>query len=190
MGKILILSNSAVGLYKFRNELLIRLLQDNEVYVSVPHDDTIELLQKEGCKIVDTLINRRGINVLEDFKLLLFYIRLLKKIKPDVILTYTIKPNVYGGFASRILGYPYIVNITGLGTALQSESLLSGIILFLYKQSCKKASCIFFQNQENLDFFSQKKCVSTKSRLISGSGVNLKEFAPQPFPHDNSSRNI
>lgn len=190
MGKILILSNSAVGLYKFRNELLLKLLQENEVYVSVPYDDTSELIQNEGCKVIDTLINRRGINVLEDFRLLMFYIKLIIKVKPDVILTYTIKPNVYGGFASRIMGYPYIVNITGLGTAIHSDTLLSKIILFLYKQSCKKSSCIFFQNRENLDFFEQKKCIRTKSRLISGSGVNLNEYMPQPFPAESEAVHI
>lgn len=190
MDRILVLSNSAVGLYKFRIELLKRLLDDNAVYVSVPLDEASEKIRDEGCKVIDTVINRRGVNVLEDLKLLLFYVKLIKKIKPQVVLTYTIKPNIYGGIACRLLKCAYIVNITGLGTALQSKGLLQKNIVLLYKNACKKASCIFFQNKENKNFFEENKCIKTKARLIAGSGVNLQEFPVQPFPEKNETVHI
>src|SRR5438105_3980146 len=102
MAKILILSNNDVGLYKFRKELIEELVQENEVYISLPNGDFIPELKELGCKFIETPISRRGTNPITDFKLLINYKKIIKNIKPHVVLTYTIKPNVYGGLACRI----------------------------------------------------------------------------------------
>jgi len=109
----------------------------------------------------------------------------MKKIKPDMVLTYTIKPNVYGGIACRLLKMPYIANITGLGTAIENAGLLQKLTTLLYKISLKKSSCVFFQNSENMRFFTEKRIITTgKHRLIPGSGVNLVAHTFEEYPID------
>ena len=118
--RILIFANSDVGLYKFRKELIQELLKMGEVYISLPQGDLVQPLVDLGCKFIHSPIERRGVNPFKDLKLLMSYIKQIKQIKPDVILTYTIKPNVYGGIACRLTRTKYIANVTGLGTAIEN----------------------------------------------------------------------
>jgi glycosyltransferase involved in cell wall biosynthesis len=181
--KILVLANFGMGLYNFRKELLEELIrQDNEVYISLPDDNYVPKLKKIGCKFIDTHLERRGTNPFTDFKLLLDYIGIIKRIKPDVVLTYTIKPNVYGGIACAITKTPFITNITGLGTSVENKGLIQKITLMLYKLGLKKASCVFFQNQTNQKFFKDNRIVKSKARLIPGSGVNLEQYKFEEYP--------
>lgn len=189
--KVLILANFGMGLYKFRKELIERLLSEGfEVYVSLPRDEYTPKLENLGCKFIDTSVNRRGTNPVEDIKLLLKYFRILKKVKPDVVLTYTIKPNIYGGFICRLMNVPYIVNITGLGTAVENGGKLQKLTLFMYKVALKKARCVFFQNKENRDFLISNKIVKGYHRLIPGSGVNLSYFTLLDYPPESYSINF
>ena len=128
--KIMILANDAGGLYLFRKELIQKLINDgHKLYVSLPDSEYKGKIKKLGCKFILTAIERRGMNPLKDFRLFARYCQYLKRVKPDVVLTYTIKPNIYGGLVCQLLGIPYITNITGLGTAIESGSLLSGVLL-------------------------------------------------------------
>lgn len=124
MKKVLILANSSGGLYDFRNELVLELLKTYGVYVSVPDEVAVDKLKAEGCQMIHTDINRRGMNPVQDLGLFKSYWKMLKEIKPDIVLTYTIKPNIYGGFCCRLLKVPYIVNITGLGTTFERGGML------------------------------------------------------------------
>lgn len=181
--KILILANFGMGLYNFRRELLEALIkQKNEVYISLPDDEYIPKLISLGCKFIDTPLDRRGTNPVKDFQLMLQYVRTIKKIKPDMVLTYTIKPNVYGGLACRMTSTPYITNITGLGTSIENAGVIQKITLNLYKSGLKSTSCLFFQNETNRTFFLSKKIAKGKSRLVQGSGVNLKHHCFEEYP--------
>lgn len=184
--KVLILANFGMGLYNFRKELIEELIDHKyEVYVSLPNDEYIPKLQELGCKFIDTTVSRRGTNPATDFKLFLNYRRILKDVKPNVVLTYTIKPNVYGGLACRLERIPYIANITGLGSAVENGGILQKITLFLYKIALKKAKCVFFQNKENQDFIVNNKVVTTNYKLLPGSGVNLDHFSLLGYPSDH-----
>ena len=181
--KILVLANFGMGLYNFRKELLEELIkQGNDVYISLPNDEYIPKLKKMGCKFINTNLDRRGTNPLADLKLLLNYVRIIKNIKPDVVLTYTIKPNVYGGIACSITKTPYITNITGLGTSVENKGIIQKITLMLYKLGLKKASCVFFQNKTNQMFFEDNRIVESKTTLIPGSGVNLQQHRFEEYP--------
>lgn len=181
---ILVLANNDVGLYKFRKELLQTLIGNGDkVFISLPAGKHISLLEKMGCTFCETSVDRRGMNPVKDMQLLLKYNRLVRKIKPDVVLTYTIKPNIYGGIICRRHHVKYIANITGLGTAIENNGILSGILLFLYKVGLKDASQVFFQNESNRMFF-QKKGIVRKNRMIPGSGVNLKEHRYEEYPNE------
>lgn len=173
MKKVLILANSASGLYDFRNELLLKLLESYEVHVSLPDAEKVPQLAIEGCQIHHTPIDRRGVNPVKDMSLLFSYWKLISKIKPDVVLTYTIKPNIYGNLCCRLKRIPYIANITGLGSVFENGGMVQKIVVLLYKLSLKKASCIFFQNKKNQEIFEQHGIYGKEARLVPGSGVNL-----------------
>lgn len=189
MRKILILSNNAGGLFRFRGMLMKTLMeQGNAVLASVPYDDNVPDLQNMGVQIVEMTINRRGINPTEDFKLLRNYKKLLKQLKPDLVITYTIKPNVYGGFACRLLKIPYAANITGLGTAFQGKGLLRKLVTLMYKVGLKKAKTVFFENAENRQIFIDEKIVKEeKTCLLNGAGVNLEHFEVTEYPAENGT---
>lgn len=185
--RVMILANFDLGLYQFRKELIQELLKDNEVIISLPYGELVEPLKKMGCKFIDTPVDRRGINPITDIKLFQNYRRLLKKEKPDIVITYTIKPNVYGGLACRMAKIPYAVNITGLGTAFQGNGMLRKIVTQMYKAGCKKAKVVFFENVENRKIFIDEKIVmEEKACLLNGAGVNLEQFHVLEYPTDNS----
>lgn len=187
MNKVLILTNSINGLYSFRRELIEELINEKfEVYISSPVGYRKEYFEKLKCIFIETSIARHGLNPISDLNLVFKYIKIIKKINPKVVLTYTIKPNIYGGIACRLLKVPYISNITGLGTAIENKGILQKIALILYKLGLKKASCIFFQNESNQKFFLDKQIVSGKTILIPGSGVNLSHHCFEEYPCDNN----
>jgi glycosyltransferase involved in cell wall biosynthesis len=188
MQKILILANNDVGLYKFRKEIIQELVNNYKVFLSLPDGEYIPRLKEIGCEFIDTPISRRGTNPLIDLKLILNYKEIIKNIKPDIVLTYTIKPNVYGSLACILSKVPYITNITGLGTAVENTGLLQKITLLLYRTSLQKSRCIFFQNKENEEFFNKKKITRGNNRLIPGSGVNLESYSFLEYPPNDKTQ--
>lgn len=183
--RILILANNAGGLYDFRNELLLRLLKEFEVHVSLPDEEDVPELEEEGCIVHHTFLERRGMNPIKDVKLMSRYFGLMSKVKPDVVLTYTIKPNIYGSLCSRIRKIPYIVNITGLGSAFENDGLLRKLVVSLYKIALKKADCIFFQNRRNMRLFQEFGIWGKQMRLVPGSGVNLERHSFEEYPKED-----
>lgn len=187
--KILILANNDVGLYQFRKELIETLIPENEIYISLPYGEFVETLKQMGCIFWETPIDRRGMNPLRDMGLFFSYGKMLKKLQPDLVITYTIKPNVYGGFASRMLRIPYAVNITGLGTAFQSDGLLRKLVTVMYKLGCRKAKVVFFENSENRRIFLDEKIVNEEQTcLLNGAGVNLSHYQVTDYPAGDTTR--
>lgn len=186
MSKILILTNSAEGLYLFRKELLAAFQSDGyEVVVSVPYDGYCEKIRGLGCRLYETAFERRGMNLLKDLGLMRRYWSLLCRERPNAVLTYTIKPNLYGGLVCRLRKVPCLCNVTGLGTAIESGGVLSKILLQFYKISMKKARSVFFQNTKNRDFMKRHGIAVHNSRLLPGSGVNLTEHTFEPYPSES-----
>lgn len=187
--KVLILANNDIGLYQFRKELIQELLKDNEVIISLPYGELVEPLKEMGCKFIDTPVDRRGINPVTDLKLFHKYRKLLKQEEPNLVITYTIKPNVYGGFAARIAGIPYAVNITGLGTAFQSHGMLREVVTQMYKLGCKKAKVVFFENAENRQIFLDEHIVREQQTcLLNGAGVNLEHYQVAEYPAGDETK--
>lgn len=185
MKRILIIANNDVGLYKFRKELNTELTKENEVYLLLPYGKNVDKLTALGAKFIDCpYLDRRGTNPIKDIRLMLYFRKNIKKLDPDAILTYTIKPNIYGGYVACLCKVPYIVNITGLGTALENEGILQKITSLMYKVALKDAKKIFFQNQANQDFMLDKGIITKSSNyeIIPGSGVNLQEYQKKPYP--------
>ncbi|MEG0834703.1 MAG: glycosyltransferase family 4 protein [Christensenellaceae bacterium] len=183
--KILFMANNSGGLCNFRGELIKRLAKENHVIASTPFDDLLPELRTKGCKLVETPVDRRGINPLRDMLLVLCYIRLVNREKPDMVITYTIKPNIYGGAVCRVKKVSYAINITGLGTAFEKTGLLKRMVTFMYKFALKKAKIVFFENLENMQLFINDKIIRhDQAKLLNGAGVDLERYYMLPYPED------
>lgn len=188
MSKVLFLVNHDVVIYNFRLELVERLLRDgHQVVISSPYGERIEDLKALGCEYRPIEISRHGMNPVQELKLLRSYVRLIREVKPDMVFTYTIKPNVYGGMACKKLGVPYVANITGLGTAVENGGLVQKITVMLYKLAFGKVQRVFFQNEENRQFFVDRKIALDKHGMLPGSGVNLQRFTPLEYPGEETT---
>lgn len=187
MKKILVLTNNSDGLYGFRRELLERMGKSAKVYAATPDDGFFDELRALGCTIIETPIDRRGINPVTDLQLLLRYRALLRQVQPDLVISYTIKPNIYGGLACRLAGIPFAANITGLGTAFQKQGALRALVTTMYKTALKKAKVVFFENAGNRDTLLEEGIVREEQcRLLMGAGVNLQRYMPVDYPAEAS----
>lgn len=182
--RVLILANNDIGLYKFRKELIEKLIKEHKVSICLPNGEFIQEFVSMGCQFIPCeLLDRHGRNPLKEFKLLSFYRSIIKKNKPDMVLTYTIKPNVYGGAVCASLGVPYIANITGLGAAVENRGILQNITLLLYKLGLRNAQKVFFQNTENRDFMLKHNVIKGAYNILPGSGVNLSQYQVFEYPN-------
>lgn len=180
--KYLIVTNHSYMLWQFRRELIAELQKKGDVVISMPFVGHEEDFMRMGCKCINTDIDRRGIDPVNDIKLYRKYTELLKTEQPDMVITYSIKPNIYMGYACRRLKIPYCVNVQGLGTAFQKR-LLAPVVTFMYKVALKKAKTVFFENSANMDVFLNKKiCREEQVCLLNGAGVNLHEYPLKEYP--------
>jgi galacturonosyltransferase len=190
--KVLILINNDVGLYNFRKELIQALIElGHEVHISLPNGEMIRPLVEMGCIYHETPIDRRSINPFKDLALFIIYNKLIKNVKPDRVLSYTIKPNIYGGLACQWHRIPFLPTITGLGTSLQREGFLARLIRRLYKISLKKSRYVLFENTANRLYFVKHRIISDeKTVLLNGAGVNLCEYMFTPLSFHEEKINI
>lgn len=174
--KIMIITNHSYMLYQFRTELIRKLLEDNEVVLSMPFVGHENDFMEMGCKCIKTDLDRRGINPFKDFKLLQFYNKIISDEKPDKVITYSIKPNIYAGFICSKKNIPYYANVQGLGTAFQKKGLAQFVGL-LYKTAFRKVKAVFFENQGNAQEFVKRRLVDkNKIIVLNGAGVNLEHY--------------
>ncbi len=187
--QILILANHSGGLYDFRKDLIAALKKHANITVAVPHNDRWEELYKLADRVIELPVDRRGMNPLHDSNLFQQYRTMLKEVKPDLVLTYTIKPNIYGGLTCRMAHIPYAVNITGLGSAIENGGWLKKFVLALYKPALKGAKVIFFENAGNRDTLAATGVVPKgRDVVLNGAGVNLEDYPYQPYPQEGPVR--
>lgn len=181
--RVAIVLNTSWNIYNFRMNFVKSLLeQGHEVHTVAPHDEYTRKLIEAGCMHHTVYMDSRGANILKDLALVAELASIYSKIKPDVILHYTIKPNVYGTLAAAILRIPVINNVCGLGTVFLKGGLVSLVAKLLYKISFRFPKKVFFQNPNDLQLFLDKKLVNAdRAALLPGSGINLKTFTPKPY---------
>jgi glycosyltransferase involved in cell wall biosynthesis len=181
--KIAVVLNTSWNIYNFRMNFLKELLaQGHEVHTVAPVDNYTPHLLDAGFIHHPVKMDSRGANPIRDSRLIVELYRIYKEVQPDVVLHFTIKPNVYGTLAAALLGIPSINNVCGLGTAFLKRNLLSIVAILLYKISFTFAHKVFFQNSDDLKLFVDKKLVAkTAADLVPGSGIDLKKFQPTAF---------
>lgn len=178
--KVAIVINTSWNIFNFRLGLLKALQEEGYHVVAIaPTDEYSQKLEDLGIKHYDIKINNKGTNPIEDAKLVFAFRKLYKEIVPDVILQYTIKPNIYGSIAAGMLGIPVISNISGLGTVFLNNSVSSKVAHFLYKVALKVPQKVFYQNAHDRQLFIDKRLVSAeKTALLPGSGIDTEVFKP------------
>ncbi len=187
--KILFLSNHFITLFSFRKELIKKLLDEgHEVFLSIPEDEN-NYFENLGCKIIITEIDRRGVDIKNDLKLLRFYKKMIPEIGPDIIFSYTIKPNIYGCLASNGK-YKQVCNITGTGGTFLKNDIVARICRLLYRLSIRRCYKVYFQNTGDRDYFIDNNLVYNNYEMLPGSGCNLNEHEFEVMPPDEIVRFI
>lgn len=176
--KIVLASNTAWYLWNFRRGLIKALKARGAiVYIVVPYDETIPYLERIGCEVVQVLINSKGTNPIEELTLLYKYLGVIKRIKPDKVLAFTVKPVIYVGLVSRWLNVVSVPTITGLGTVFIRDTPITSVVRFLYKLALSSAYRIYFQNKDDLGVFvTQGIARAGVAEIVPGSGIDISRF--------------
>lgn len=190
MAKILMLSNHHLYTYKFRKEIIQGFLDNgDEVHLVLPYGKYVEELKKMGCQYTNVELDRRGTNIFKELKLVFSYYKIIKKERPDYLISYTIKPNIYGGILSRILSVKNIPNITGLGSGFNRTSM-NKLLQILYRFSFEKAYHILFQNDSDLEKIKLLGVKLTDYSVIPGSGINILDNDYLSYPTNKHKTNF
>lgn len=184
----LILAEDARSLIWTRKEILAALVSQGIVLdVAVPQDSYGKQLEELGCNLIPISISRRGTNPIVDFGLMLQFRKILGRKKYDFAISYSIKPNIYGGFALRLAHVPFFLNITGMGTAMNNNGLLRSFVCFLYRFVSPYAAGVFFENQSNCNsFVNWKLCKLEQTQVFHGAGINLTEYPAAKYPQSSN----
>lgn len=180
--RIIISANTTWYLYNFRKGTIRKLLEVGyEVIAISPRDQYSSLLEEMGVSHCDIKIDRGGTNPINDMVTFISFLKLYLFLRPNVILNFTPKNNIYGGLAARLLSIPVVNNIAGLGAVFINDGLLAKLTKFLYKISIKKSKIVFFQNNEDMSLFLKNRLVKHEQAVrIPGSGVDLSRFTVYP----------
>jgi glycosyltransferase involved in cell wall biosynthesis len=176
--KLLLVGNTAWSMYNFRLGVASFLKNDGyNVTIAAPPDHTTELIRDAGFKIIDIEIDNKGVSVLNDLRLLAELLKLYRRIKPDVVVHYTIKPNIYGTIAAKIAGITSIAFVTGLGSMFIKRTLITRVIERMYQFSFLFPEKVWFLNEDDYRYFVDKGLVSrAKAEILPGEGVNTVKF--------------
>jgi glycosyltransferase involved in cell wall biosynthesis len=178
--RIILISNTAWNIYNFRRALIGKLRQNGyEVVAIAPPDEYAARIPETGARYLALAMDNSGTNPWHDLALCLALRRIFQRERPACVLSFTIKPNLYGALAARSLGIPAISNVSGLGTAFIKRNWVTRVVRGLYRAGLHAASKVFFQNQDDLDLFIGEGLVDgAKTVLVPGSGVDIDAFAP------------
>ncbi len=180
--------NAAWNMWNFRRQMLAALLADgHRVTVLAPRDDSVEELVELGCEFRELKMDMKSLNPFAQLGLFLAIFRAFRQLKPDVVLGYTIKNNTFGSIAARLLGIPFIPNVTGLGTAFLSGKFLQRVAHLLYRVAFAGCPVVFFQNRDDSSMFTELNLVREEQVVVvPGSGIDLEHFAQAPMPTQDS----
>lgn len=183
--KLLVITNHSFMLWRFRKDLLLKLQEEYEIVINTPFTGHEEDFEGLGFRMIESGLERRSINLLKEIRLLREYGKLIKKEKPDLVLTYSIKPNIYAGLLCRSRKIPYVVNVQGLGTTFHRKICVR-FVEILYRMALKDAKVVFFENAENAEYFCRRYLISEKQkRILPGAGIDVDDYTLQPYEaHD------
>lgn len=179
-----IAANSGWNILNFRRPVIDALHAAGWRVVGLaPDDGSAAEIRSLGIDFVPVRVDSSGLSPWRDGRLFLDYLRILRLLRPQAFLGFTVKPNIYGSLAAGMLGLKVVNNISGLGTAFLRPGPLNWLVSRLYRLALRRSSTIFFQNPHDLELFvSQGLARPGRARLIPGSGIDLDRFRPQAMP--------
>ncbi|TQP97414.1 glycosyltransferase family 4 protein [Vibrio cholerae] len=182
--KLLMVANTAWSVFNFRHSLIKELLSCGvELYVIAPEDKFSAKLSEMGCQVLDLPMQAKGVNPIADLGLMLRLLRHYREIKPDFIIHYTIKPNIYGSLAAKLAGIPSLAITTGLGYTFVNQNVVSQVAQQLYKFAFRYPQEVWFLNEDDRSVFLEHHLIEPdKAVLLHGEGVNLNHFVPSDKP--------
>ena len=178
--RVLITANTTWNLVNFRSGFIAALLERGfDVVAVAPIDEYGSRVKALGCGYLPLAMDNQGTHPLRDMGLLFKYVVVLVRLRPAVVLTYTVKPNIYASLAARFTGVTVINNVSGLGTAFLRGGWLGGVVCSLYRVALRRSHRVFFQNEEDRQVFIEKRLVApARTGLLPGSGIDLVHFSP------------
>lgn len=181
---ILVTANTAWNIWNFRRPIVKSLIKDgHRVTILAPPDSAVSELVALGCETAFLTIDAKGTNPLSDVKLMYHFRRIFAKEKPDVVLSYTVKNNIFGALAAKSLNIPFVPNVTGLGTAFLSGAILRAVAGQLYRRAFKSLPVVFFENEDDRNLFISKRFLLCHQALVvPGTGIDLRHFAMEEMP--------
>ncbi len=182
--------NAAWNILNFRRPLVEAMRADgHEVTILAPPDDAVEQLEALGCRFVPLEMDVKGLSPLADFALIRQLRHHFRTLTPNAVFSFTIKNNIFGALAARGLGFPFIPNVTGLGTAFLYSGVLRRVAEMLYRGAFRPLPVVFFQNVDDRELFLSRRLVEERqARLLPGSGIDLEHFSPEPLPESHEVR--
>lgn len=185
---IAIVVNTSWNIYNFRLGLIKAFLKEGHSVTAIaPYDAYADRLKHAGCQYEAVALDNKGANPLKDLLFTKELYQIYRRIKPDIVLQYTIKPNVYGTLAARLLAIPVVNNVSGLGTVFLRENIASKVAHWLYRLSFRFPKKVFFQNEDDRQLFLKRKLVKSHlTDVLPGSGVDLNAFHPSPFKRNDT----
>ncbi|SJZ60828.1 Glycosyltransferase involved in cell wall bisynthesis [Cetobacterium ceti] len=184
--KIFFTANVLWDIYIFRYGVIKELIKDgHEVVVVAPKDDRIDFEKQLNIRHIPIEVNKRGVNPIEDLRLMLNLGSIYKREKPDIVFHYTIKPNIYGTLGAKIAKVKSIAVLTGLGYSFTSNNMVSKIARFMYKISLPKANEVWVLNRDDKHELINRKIVDEKKLFIlPGEGIDLNRFKKLNLPRE------
>jgi glycosyltransferase involved in cell wall biosynthesis len=181
--QIVLTANAAWNIWNFRRCVVRACLEQGDgITVISPVDNSVAMIEALGCKHVPFAMDAKGLNPISGIALYRGFRRAFRQAKPDVVLSYTIKNNIFGALAAKSCGVPFIPNVTGLGTAFLSGGLLLRVACTLYRRAFRNLPVVFFQNEDDRALFLEKGLITAaQARLLPGSGIDLQHFAAAPY---------
>lgn len=181
---VLLCANTAWNLANFRRPIIESLVAGgHRVIAAAAPDGREQELISLGAKFVPLPIEPAGRNPLADLRLLAVLIRLNRRERPAALMTFTIKPNIYGSLAARITGTRSLATVSGLGSAFLAGGGTSRLVERLYRLAFARTQAVFFQNDEDRSIFVERGLVHpSRARRVAGSGVDLERFTIAPEP--------
>lgn len=187
--KLIMVANTAWSVFNFRHSLIKELLSRGvELYVIAPEDKFSAKLAEMGCQVLDLPMQAKGVNPIADLALMLRLLRHYREIKPDFIIHYTIKPNIYGSLAAKLAGIPSLAITTGLGYTFVNQNVVSQVARQLYKFAFRYPKEVWFLNEDDRSVFLEHQLIAPdKAVLLHGEGVNLNHFVPMDKPQSDEN---
>ena len=180
--RVLVAFNSNLFYRKFKMELIDKLSENTELHLVLPNKTAF--VNDSSVIFHSLMINQRSANLFSEIRILLGYIKILIFSKPQIVMTFTIKPNIYLGLLTRFIRLPIIQTVSGLGSAYHNSLIPKSIYVLMHNLAFHKKSYIVFENNSIKNIMNSLVKLHNICKVVNGSGVNIDNYPLTQYPFD------